>query len=118
MDTSKNTLSIKRTFDSPIDLVWDCYTNPDYIIKWFSPNGMKTEIKEYNFNIDGNWEYIMSMQNGLEFVAEGVFTEIKPKERITREANFRPKTEGVILETIFEKEKNKTNLIFNVVHPT
>ena len=73
MNTSIKTLRFRRTFHASIDLVWKVYTEPEYIIKWWSPQGMETAIVHYNFKAGGAWHYVMKMQNGMEFIAEGKF---------------------------------------------
>jgi uncharacterized protein YndB with AHSA1/START domain len=118
VDKTRRTLTLKRTFGSHLELVWICYTQPEYILKWWSPEGMETKIINYDFNVGSNWKYIMSMPNGLEFTAEGTFREIVNHEKVVSEANFKPKTEGVVLEVFFEKDERKTNFTFNVIHPT
>lgn len=117
MDTSKNTLSFQRTYDASLDLVWKVYTEPEYIIKWWSPKGMETAIVHYNFKVSGAWHYIMQMPNAMEFIAEGKFKEIISMKKILTEANFKPKTEGIELEVLFDSEGDKTHFTLNVIHP-
>ncbi len=118
MDKSKRTVTIKRTFNATIELVWEAWTQPKHIIKWWSPKGMDTKIIEHDFSIGGKWKYAMSMPNGKEFIAEGEYTEIVKFTKIISLANFKPMTEGVEIQSLFEKDGNKTNFTFNVVHPT
>lgn len=118
MDQANRTVTIKRTFNAPIELVWEAWTQPEHIVQWWSPKGMQTEIIEHDFSVGGKWKYSMPMPNGQEFIAEGQYTEIEELVKIISEANFRPMTEGVEIQSLFEKEGDKTNFIFNVVHPT
>src|SRR5881398_1543589 len=32
-----NDLVLERTLDARIDLVWEAYTNPEYLKRWFAP---------------------------------------------------------------------------------
>ena len=32
-----NDLALERTLDAPIDLVWEAYTNPEHMKRWFAP---------------------------------------------------------------------------------
>jgi len=118
MDKSKRTITINRTFNAPIELVWEAWTQPEHIAKWWSPKGMKTKIIEHDFNVGGKWKYSMPMPNGQEFIADGKYTEIIKLVKIISLANFRPMTEGVEIQSLFEKNGNKTNFTFHVVHPT
>lgn len=118
MDNTNKTVTIKRTFNAPIDLVWEAWTTPEHIVQWWSPSGMPTKIIEHSFKVNGKWKYAMLMPDGNEFIAEGVYTEIEELERICSSANFRPMTEGVEIQSIFKKNGDKTDFTFNVIHPT
>jgi uncharacterized protein YndB with AHSA1/START domain len=118
MDKSNRTITIKRTFDAPIALVWEAWSDPKHIAKWWNPTGEGTKIVEHSFKVGGKWKYSMPMPNGQEFIAEGEYTEIIPLEKIVSSANFRPMTEGVEIESLFVKNGNKTDFTFNVIHPT
>jgi len=118
MDKSKRTITIKRTFNAPIDLVWEAWTKPEHIAQWWSPKGMNTKIIEHTFKVGGKWKYAMPMPDGKEFIAEGEYTSIVEFEKIISLANFKPMTEGVEIQSLFKKDGNKTELTFNVVHPT
>ena len=117
-DVQKRTLTINRTFDAPIKLVWEAWTQPEHIAKWWGPSGMDVQIVEHNFSVGGAWKYIMPMPNGGEFISEGVFKEITEPEKIHTTAEFRPMTEGVELQALFEAAGEKTNFTFHVIHPT
>ena len=118
MDLSKRTITIKRTFNAPIELVWEAWTKAEHIIKWWNPSGSDTKIVAHSFKVGGKWKYAMEMPNGGEFVAEGVYTEIINLEKIVSDANFKPMTEGVEIQSLFNKNGDKTDFTFNVVHPT
>ncbi len=112
------TVTIKKTFNAPIQLVWEAWTQPEHIAKWWSPKGIETKVIEHNFKIGGKWKYIMPMLDGNEFVAEGKYIEIVKFEKIISTADFRPMTEGVEIQALFTENGNKTDFIFNIVHPT
>lgn len=118
MDKAKRTVTINRTFDAPITLVWEAWTKPEHIIKWWSPKGMETKIIEHNFKVGGKWKYEMPMPNGNSFIADGEYIEIVELQKIISLANFRPMTEGVEIQSLFEKNGDKTNFTFNVIHQT
>ena len=118
MDKSNRTVTINRTFNAPIELVWEAWTKPEHIAQWWSPKGMETKVIEHDFSVGGKWKYSMPMPNGQEFIADGEYTEIIELERIISLANFRPMTEGVEIQSLFEKEGDKTNFTFNIIHPT
>lgn len=112
------TVTLKRTFNAPIQLVWEAWTQSKHIAQWWSPKGIETKVIEHNFEVGGKWLYSMPMPNGQEFLAEGEYLEIVEHEKIISLANFKPMTEGVEIQALFQANGNKTDFTFNVVHPT
>ncbi len=43
-DTAKRELRIPRMLSAPIDVVWEVWTNPDHIAKWWRPNDLPTQF--------------------------------------------------------------------------
>ncbi len=117
-NAGSRTLSLSRTFNAPVKLVWEAWTQPEHISQWWGPKGMKIEVIEHNFQIGGSWKYAMLMPNGKKFITEGVYILIEEFKKIVSTADFKPMTEGVEIQALFEENGDQTNFVFNVVHPT
>ena len=109
-------VTLKRTFDAPVDLVWEAWINSEHIAKWWGPKGMTTRVIKHNFEVGGKWKYSMTMPNGQEFISEGVFKEIIKHKKIISSADFKPMTEGVEIQALFEEAGESTLFTFNIVH--
>lgn len=112
------TITMERTLSAPLVLVWEAWTQPDHIAKWWAPKGMEMKIVDHNFTVGGSWKFSMDMPNGNEFISDGVYTEIVPMEKIVTTANFRPMTEGVELHVLLKANGDKTEFTFKIIHPT
>jgi len=112
------TLKLERTFNAPVKLVWEAWTEPAHIAKWWGPKGMQVIVITHDFRVGGKWKYSMPMPDGTAFVSEGEYSEIVPMEKIITSANFIPMTVGVVLHAEFEAVGNTTKFTFSVVHPT
>lgn len=117
-DLSKRTLTIKKTFNAPVEIVWEAWTQPKHVAQWWAPKGMKVTVVEHHFKVGGTWKYTMPMPDGSEFISEGVYSLIEEFKKIFSSANFRPMTEGVETQTFFEKDGDQTHFTFNCIHPT
>jgi len=117
-ETNNRTATLKRTFNAPVKLVWEAWTRPEHIVQWWGPKGMKITVVEHNFKVGGTWKYVMPMPDGSEFTSDGVYSVIVEFEKIFTSANFKPMTEGVEIQALFEEDGDKTNFTFNVVHPS
>jgi len=112
------TLTIKRTFNAPVKLVWEAWTNPEHIAKWWGPKGMETTVVKHEFKVGGKWEYRMKMSDGNNFITEGTYSQIETLKKICSSADFKPMTEDVEIQAFFEDNGEKTNFIFNCIHKT
>ena len=117
-ETGKRVLTLKRTFDASVELVWEAWTQAEHIVRWWAPKGMQVTIVEHSFKPGGKWKYTLPMPDGSEFISEGVYKEIIELQKIVTTADFRPMTEGVVMQMLFEANGDKTNFTFSVVHPT
>ena len=119
MDNAKTrTLTLNKTFNAPVKIVWEAWTNPGHVIQWWAPRGMKIDVVEHNFKVGGRWKYTMPMPDGSLFISEGQYLEIEPFRKIVTTADFKPMTEGVELHVLFGEDGEKTNFTFSVVHAT
>jgi len=117
-DLAKRTITIEKTFNASIKLVWEAWTTSEHIVKWWAPNGMNMNVIEHEFKVGGKWKYSMPMPDGNEFISEGTYKEIVEFKKIITSADFKPMTEGVELQVLFEADGDKTNFTFHVIHPT
>lgn len=58
-DLENVTLTLERTFDAPVEKVWQAYAKQDLFEKWWSPEGWETTTKEFNFTPGGKIHYGM-----------------------------------------------------------
>ncbi len=117
-DLKDRTLTIERVLKAPVQLVWEAWSQPEHIAQWWGPKGMEVRVEAHDFQVGGNWKYLMTMPNGSDFIAEGTYLEIVLHEKICSSANFRPMTEGVEIQALFQAQGEATQFTFNVVHPT
>ena len=118
IDVNNRTLTLERVFNAPLKLVWEAWTQAEHIAQWWGPKGMDVQVIDHDFKVGGQWKYVMLMPNGSEFISEGIYSEIVEFERIVTSADFKPMTEGVILQAQFEADGDKTRFTFSVIHPT
>ncbi len=121
---------ITREFAAPRQLVWDVWTQPEHVEKWFGPKGFTTRVEKVDFTVGGRWLYVMIGPDGTEYPAAGVFREIVPIEKIVSTDEFGDGFEeieamknvdlpqGMIATTLFDDLGESTRLTIIVSHPT
>jgi uncharacterized protein YndB with AHSA1/START domain len=75
-------LLLTRTLNAPVDLVWEAFTNPEHIAKWWGPNGFTNTITTMDLKPGGEWNLVMHGPDGTDYKNHSVFKEIVPNKKI------------------------------------
>ena len=78
----ERTLVIERIFDAPRELVFDMWSCPAHITKWWGPNGFTLPHCEMDFRPGGRYRYCMRSPEGVDHWVFGEYREIVRPERI------------------------------------
>lgn len=73
---------MSRVFDAPRALVWQAWTDPGQIVRWWGPRGFSTEIESMELRPGGHWIHTMIGPDGVRYPSRSIFTEVVPLERI------------------------------------
>ncbi len=79
----KTDLVLERTLDAPIELVWEAYTNPEHIKKWFAPKPYQITEAELDLRPGGIFRFHMEGPDSFAEDGMGCVLEVVPKERLT-----------------------------------
>jgi uncharacterized protein YndB with AHSA1/START domain len=81
-NTKDREISITRTLNAPIDLVWETWTNPEHIAQWWGPNGFTNTITKMDLRPGGEWLLVMHGPDGTDYKNKSIFKEIVPHKKI------------------------------------
>ena len=73
------TVTITAEFDAPRDLVWDAYTKPELLDRWWAPKPFASRTKVMDFREGGRRFYAMVSPEGTERWALQKYTSITPR---------------------------------------
>ena len=74
-DTADREIIITRLINAPRELVFEAWTDPRHIDKWFGPQGYITKTSSMDLRPGGMWRFVMSGPQGT-FPSRVVFQEI------------------------------------------
>jgi len=123
-------LEIARVFAAPRDLVWQVWTEPEHICRWWGPRGFTTRVTELEFEPGGRWRYLLSGTDGAEYPSVGEFREIVPGGRIVTTDEFdegfalpspAELPSGIVMTVNFADvagEPGRTRVTLEIAHPT
>jgi uncharacterized protein YndB with AHSA1/START domain len=90
-DTANKKLTVVREFDSPLDLVWQAWTDSEILDQWWAPKPYKAETKTMDFREGGLWLYCMVGPEGNRHWCRVDYKKIDPPRSITSDSSFTDK---------------------------
>lgn len=76
-------LVITRRFRAPIELVWEAWTTPAHLERWWGPVGFTTTTSVFAFEPGGQWLHTMHGPDGTDYPNRLTFREIVPGRRLS-----------------------------------
>ena len=120
--TADREIVISRVVDAARELVWQAWTDPKHVVRWWGPRGFSTTIKKMDFRVGGVWEHVMRGPDGVNYPNKSTFKEIVPLERIVySHGGGREHGPGATFNatwTFETVEGGKTKLTGRMVFPT
>lgn len=116
---SPTQIQIVRSFQAPRHLVYQAWTTPELVRRWWAADHGEMTVAEIDLQVDGKWRYAMVTHQGQEVAFHGVFHEIVPDERIvsTEVYEAMPEEEALNTATFTDTPKGGTLLTLLIEHP-
>lgn len=86
---------ISRTYDAPRQLVFDCFTKPEHMQKWWGPKGVKIVKSSMDLRPGGTYHYGMQAGDAPIMWGKQVYREITPPSRIVLVNSFSDENGGL-----------------------
>ena len=80
--TEDRQIILTRTILASPERVWQCWTDPALIVRWFGPEGYHCVTKEINLVQGGQWRFDMIGPDGTVWPNRHRFTLQRPQTRI------------------------------------
>ncbi len=80
---SNNAVVIERTFEAPVDLIWQMWTQPELFQKWYGPKGFTIPVAKMEVRVGGTRLICMASPDGsMKMWTTGKYLEIVPTRRL------------------------------------
>lgn len=109
---------LTRVFDAPRELVWQAFTKPELLKRWFGPRGWSLVVCEVDLRVGGGWRYVLQGPEGQKMGMRGVYREIVPPERSVHVESFDDYPGESIVTAVFTEEGGKTTFNATVRYPS
>lgn len=108
-------LSFTRTLPIPPALVWDCWTSPVHIPRFFVPRPHRVTECEIDLRVGGRFNTVFEVE-GNEMRNEGVYLEVIPTRRLAftdaYTEGWKPKTESFMTAILDLSEDGQGGTIY------
>jgi uncharacterized protein YndB with AHSA1/START domain len=112
-----NQILITREFAAPKHLVYQAWTTPELIKRWWSGDRGEVTSAEVDLRVGGTWRYVMTATGGFEVAFHGEYREIVPNERLVSTEVFEGMPDAQALDTLTLTERDgRTTLRILVEH--
>jgi len=86
---------ITREFAAPRQLVWQAWTEPELVKRWWHAKRGEVTVCEIDLRVGGRWRYVMVTPDGFEVGFHGAYREIVPDVRLVTTETYEGLPEGV-----------------------
>jgi uncharacterized protein YndB with AHSA1/START domain len=124
--TQGRELVITRVFDTPREAVWNAWTDPETMKKWWGPRDFTMPVCQIDLRVGGDIFYSMRAPDGKDMWGKGKYLEIKKPERLVITDSFADEKGNIVpashygmsvdfplellVTVIFEQEGGKTRM--------
>ena len=77
-----------RSFDAPIELVFDVLTKPEHVRKTIAPFGEEVTVCSIDLRVGGDYHFVFVTDDGIECSFRGTFLEVEPPTRTVETWTF------------------------------
>ncbi len=71
---------LTREFDAPRELVFELYTKPEHLMRWWGPRWAPLKSCEIDLRVGGEWRHVFAKGDGPNQTFKGVYREIVAPE--------------------------------------
>ena len=102
---------ITREFNAPRHLVYEAWTKPELVKRWWSGKRGAMTLAEIDLRVGGRWRYVMVADGGAEVAFNGEYREIVPNERIVHTEVYEAMPDESVLNIVtFTEADGRTTL--------
>ena len=112
---SDTAVTMQRTFQAPLSLVFDAITKPEHIRVWFAADNEELHVCEIDLQVGGTYHYAWHAPAGMECSFRGTFLEIDPPSRIVCTWLFEGWPDDEAIETMTLTENGGVTIMTDIL---
>lgn len=98
-------IMLTREFEAPRPLVWQMWTDPAHLGRWWGPVGFTTSTSRMEFRAGGQWQFVMHGPDGTDYQNLVTYLEIREPELIRYKQGGAADREPINFEVVVKFEQ-------------
>ncbi len=117
--TSERELVVTRTIDGPPHIVWDAWTQPDLMKRWWVPRSVPITLLsvEMDVRVGGTYRLVFQVDPTTTMAFFGRYLEVSPPSRLIW-TNEEEEGDPVVTTVTFDEDQGRTRLVVHDLYPT
>lgn len=117
-DAGPNEIVITRVFDAPRGRVFDAWTAPDRVGRWWGPSGFTTTTHHMDVRPGGAWRHVMHGPDGTDYPNMIVYDEVARPDRLAYRHMGDDGAARFHTTVTFADDGGRTRVTLRMVFPT
>ncbi|HEX3437479.1 MAG TPA: SRPBCC family protein [Pseudacidobacterium sp.] len=109
---------LTRVFNAPRELVFDAFSKPELLKRWFGPHGWSLATCEVDFRVGGGFRFIMNGPDGRAMGMRGRYKEIERPFRSVHMESYDDYPGETQVTSVLTEQDGKTTLTATILAPS
>lgn len=111
---------VERVFDAPAALLFEAYSTPEHLMRWYGPEDYPLTMCEVDFRVGGTYRFAMTGPDGVQMTPfGGHYLEIVPDEKIVYDDAWEGSDVPAMTITVtFTERDGRTTLRVETLFPS
>jgi uncharacterized protein YndB with AHSA1/START domain len=117
--TSERELVVTRTIDGPAHIVFDAWTDPELMRRWWVPKSVPITLLsiEMDVRVGGSYRLVFQVDPTTTMAFFGRYLEVSPPSRLVW-TNEEDEGDPVVTTVTFDEDQSRTRLVVHDLYPS
>lgn len=117
--TSERELVVTRTIDGPVQIVFDAWTQPELLRRWWVPRSVPITLLsvEMDVRVGGTYRLVFEVDPTTTMAFFGRYLEVSPPSRLVW-TNEEGEGDAVVTTVTFDEDQGRTRLVVHDLYPS
>jgi len=115
---SDHEIALTRVFKAPRHLVYDAFSKPEVLKRWFGPRGWSLVTCDIDARVGGSFRFVLRSPDGRELGMRGTYRELSPPTRSVHTESFDDYPGESQVTSVFTEHDGYTTLVATILYPT